>query len=553
MKPSNFEDLIAMVALYRPGPMELIPDYINRKHGLSAVDYIHPKLKLSLDKTFGIAIYQEQLMQMARDLAGFTLGEADVLRKAIGKKKIDLLKEQKDKFIMGCVKNSIEKETAEQIFAFIEPFAGYGFNRSHAACYALIAYQTAFLKANYPTEFMAALLTCDQDNIERVAIEVEECRQIGITVLPPDINASYSTFTALADELKQGKKTIRFGLNAIRNVGENIVKAIVHERKNNGRYSCLSDFLSRLSSQDLNKKSLEGLIKGGALDCFGKRTMLFFNIEKMLGFIKFVEQEKNSKQANLFGSSSSDNKQSFQLSLEEVADSPALEVLGCEREFLGLYVSSHPYRDFEEPFKAFVTPLKNINEKMEDGALVRVACVVVLNHKILTKKGDPMLFVTITDTSDSLEILVFQKTYKDTVDLWSEGKVLIVQGAVSEKDDDKKILVDKVWEVTKDAIEQMQNTLRETALTPNNNSRFAKDGVNVSEKSLRKAVIDYPANADRDFALKVKILFMSMPGRFQVYLRIGDKLVKTNFQINSSSEAVEQLDKIFGKGKVKLI
>ncbi|MBU4455147.1 DNA polymerase III subunit alpha, partial [Patescibacteria group bacterium] len=277
LKPTEFEDIIAMVSLYRPGPMEWIPNYIAGKQGRKKPQYLHPKLEPILSKTYGVAIYQEQVMQMARALAGFSMAEADVLRKAVGKKIPKLLSEQKEKFIDGCVKNGIASQLAEKIFSFIEPFAGYGFNRSHGACYALIGYQTAYLKANWPTEFMAALLTSDQENIDRIAIEIEECRYMGIEVLPPDINQSFASFTVITSGTVKNKivsrdekaNTIRFGLKAVKNIGNNIVDVIINERKKNGPYQDITDFLERVNDKDLNKKSLESLIKCGSFDQFG--------------------------------------------------------------------------------------------------------------------------------------------------------------------------------------------------------------------------------------------------------------------------------------------
>ncbi|MDD5489864.1 MAG: DNA polymerase III subunit alpha, partial [Candidatus Moranbacteria bacterium] len=321
LKPTTFEDVIAMVALYRPGPMDWIPDFISRKHGRKKITYIHPKLEPILKNTYGVAVYQEQVMQIARALAGFSLSEADMLRKAMGKKIPELIREEKVKFIDGCVENGIEQRIAEKVFAFIEPFAGYGFNRSHAACYALIGYQTAFLKAHYPTEFMAALLTSDQDNIDRIAIEIEECRTMGIEVLPPDINESFVTFAAILkpdepsprttkkDSRRGGEESgtvarsekIRFGLGAIKNVGKNVANEIVEERKRNGKYKSLTDFIERIRIKDLNKKSLESLIRCGAMEEFGERNRLLANVENILNYSRDFQRQANSSQASLFG------------------------------------------------------------------------------------------------------------------------------------------------------------------------------------------------------------------------------------------------------------
>ncbi len=291
LKPTVFEDIIAMVALYRPGPMEWIPDFIDGKHGRKVIEYVHPILEPILQETYGVAVYQEQVMRIARDLAGFTMGEADVLRKAMGKKILELIQEQKIKFIQRCVENGVAEEIATKVFTFIEPFAGYGFNRSHAACYGLIGYQTAYLKAHYPAEFMAALMTSDQDNSDRIAIEATECRDMGIEVLPPNINKSFEEFAVVLEEgdpkdtnTSEKKVTLRFGLNAIKNVGKPVCAEIVSERKRNGPYTSLTQFIERVHTRDLNKKSIEALAKVGALEDVSERNEVLYEYRKYITF-----------------------------------------------------------------------------------------------------------------------------------------------------------------------------------------------------------------------------------------------------------------------------
>ncbi len=536
--PNNIEDLIAMVALYRPGPMDLIPSYISRKHGLEGVEYIHPLLEKSLRKTFGIAIYQEQIMQIARDLAGFTLGEADVLRKAVGKKIVELLAEQKEKFVAGCIKNNVPKEVGQQIFAFIEPFAGYGFNRSHAACYAYIAYQTAYLKSNFPAQFMAALMTSDQHNMERIAIEIDECRHMGIEILPPSINESYSTFTAVAESLQTDKPRIRFGLNAIRNVGENVVKAIVHERKSGGPYKSLEDFLGRLSSKDINKKSLEGLIKAGAMDGFGDRSQLLENIDKLLLFLHEAEAARDMKQANIFSFNGSENTYNAKLILREVSPASKVQILGMEKEFLGLYVSAHPFREYEEKLRGLIVPLMDLKNHIGEKAQVRVSGAISTIKKIMTKKGDPMLFVGLEDGLAAVEILVFPRLYKEVHEKLVDGGVIVVEGTLSDKDDEPKILANKIILVDEDLIEVVAQKLR-------------GHSTKVS-KVYERIIIDYPVGADKELATKVKILFMSLAGKKQVFLRLKDKLIKTDFLIDTSSEAIVKIETLLGVGCVHL-
>lgn len=391
LQPNNLEDVIAMVALYRPGPMDWIPDFIDRKHGRKEINYLHPKLEPILKKTYGVAVYQEQVMQMAQQLAGFTLGEADVLRKAMGKKIMDLIREQKIKFIEGCVKNGIDKKTAKEIFAFIEPFAGYGFNRSHAACYGLIGYQTAYLKAHYPVEFMAALLTSDQDNTDRIAIEVDECREMGIDVLPPDINESFEEFTVIKDE--NGKENIRFGFNAIKNVGHNVAKEIVKERKENGKYSSLGDLIERVTTKDLNKKSIEALAKVGALDEIAERNTILNNIENILSFAKNIQKMKSSNQSSLFGG---DILEKPTIPLEETRPATKKQRLQWEKELLGLYVSDHPISDYKEYMEKMATPINQLNQNMVSRN-VQLGGIINKVQKIITKRHQTMLFVTLED------------------------------------------------------------------------------------------------------------------------------------------------------------
>jgi len=449
LKPTIFEDIIAMVALYRPGPMEWIPDYIAGKHQLKKVVYLHPKLAPILEKTYGVAIYQEQVMQIARDLAGFTMGQADVLRKAMGKKIAALLAEQKEKFIDGCVKNGVYKELAEKVFSFIEPFAGYGFNRSHAACYAMIGYQTAYLKAHWPVEFMAALLTSDQGDPDRVAIEIEECRNMNIKIMAPDINESFGTFTVVTAGTKDNKivginekvDTIRFGLKAIKNVGEHIVEEIISERKQNGPFQDIFELLTRITDKDLNKKSLESLVKCGALESFGERGQLLSNLERLLNYNRESIKFRDSKQSSLFADHPQLDATAPTLNPAPPADSN--EKLIWEKELLGLYVSEHPYNYFRPYLHGYVIPLASLpNHKGDDRVIA--AGIIASIKKILTRSGESMLFVKIEDATKTVELLIFPRLYKETGDTWREGQAVLVDGKVSEKDQETKLLVNRV-------------------------------------------------------------------------------------------------------------
>ncbi|MDO8581885.1 MAG: DNA polymerase III subunit alpha [bacterium] len=442
LEPSSIEDIIAMVSLYRPGPMELIPDYIAGKHGLKTVKYLHPKLEPILAKTYGIAVYQEQVLQIARDLAGFTLGEADILRKAVGKKISKLLREQKKKFVSGSVANGIDEKLASKIFEFIEPFAGYGFNRSHAACYALIAYQTAYLKANFLHAFMSAILTAEEGDVDRIAFLVDDARILGIEVLPPDINESMEHFTAVFVEKQP---VIRFGLVAIKNVGEGVVAGIIAERKARGAFRDVEDFLKRLPPESVNKKPLESLVKCGALDRFGERSMLLANIETLLSFARRGMAETATKQGNLFGGAVTP---SLHLKKERGEDTKAMR-LTWEKELLGLYVTEHPWDAWRVTLGERITPLSDITSDMEE-SLVQVGGIVNSVKRILTKKGDMMAFVTLDDARGKVEVIVFPKILENTKSVWTDQAPVVIQGRVSTKDGEMKLLCEKATLLTAD-------------------------------------------------------------------------------------------------------
>ena len=456
LKPTELEDIIAMVSLYRPGPMELIPDYIAGKHGLRKATYLHPRLKPILEKTYGVTVYQEQLLQIARDLAGFTLAEADVLRKAVGKKIRRLLQEQKEKFISGCIKNNIPEQTAQKIFAFIEPFAGYGFNRSHAACYAMISYQTAYLKANYPTEFMAALLTADQGDTDRIAIEVEEVKKMGLEILPPDINESYEKFTAVGDK-------IRFGLLAIKNVGKGIVQSIIDEREENGAYQNLEDFLNRVQSKDLNKKSLESLTKSGAMDKLGERNQILGNVETLLEFARKKQKEKQNGQTSLF--SEMTDGTGLNLNLKEYPPIERQQKLLWEKELLGLFVSDHPLKEYEHILQKYAQPINqvkknypkqnNYNYNSNQRQTIKIVGLITKIKKIITASKQTMLFVKIEDTTGEIETLIFPKIFESTQDFWEENKIVSLTGHLSDKDGELKFIAEGVRKVTRDILDNL--------------------------------------------------------------------------------------------------
>ena len=444
LKPTEFEDIIAMVALYRPGPMQLIPDYIARKHGKQKIEYLHPKLKPILEKTYGICIYQEQVMQIAQELAGFSLSEADILRKAIGKKIKDLLMNQKEKFINGCVKNGINENIAQQIWYWIEPFASYSFNRSHAAAYAMIAYQTAYLKAHYPAEFMAALLTSERNDVERIAVLIEECKKMGLRVLPPDINESFTFFSVVPRQ-----NQIRFGLSAIKNVGLNIVETIVNERKANGPYTSIENFLSRVNSKDLNKKSLESLIKAGVFDKLAERNQLLTNLEKLLEYARESQKTKSNGQNSLFAGTGFQHK----INLTPAPPASLKEKLMWEKELLGLFISAHPLDGLTHLLAKKTTDIANIkNNKLPHNLRVRIGGIISQIKKIITRNGRPMLFVKLEDLSGKIEVVVFPGVIEKNPVVFQENKIVMMAGRVDNRDQSlAKFICEEVEEIIEES------------------------------------------------------------------------------------------------------
>lgn len=442
LKPTELEDIIAMISLYRPGPMELIPQYIRRKFGKEKVTYLHPKLEPVLKNTYGIMVYQEQLMAGARALSGLTLAEADILRKAVGKKIPSLLQEQKDKVISGAIKNGVKKEIAENFWALIEPFDRYGFNRSHGACYAMIAYRTAFLRAHYPLEFYSSLLNSDSGDVERISVLINDANKAGIKVLPPDVNKSSANFVP-------DNQDIRFGLLAVKNVGYNVVNAIVQERQKSGPFQNLVNLLERVDHKDLNKKSLESLIKCGALDSLGlERNQGLLNIEDIIRFASSIRKSKQTIQSSLFNNSGI-SANALKLAPSKPASSQ--DKLTWEKELLGLYVSDHPLNSYKDKIsQSQAEAIKNLVNRDSNAPPAKksaIAGIISKVHRTITKMGQPMVFAKIEDFNDALEVLVFSDVLEKTVPIWRENNVVLVYGKMSWRNNEPKFICDSVKEL----------------------------------------------------------------------------------------------------------
>ena len=452
LQPTEFEDIISMVALYRPGPMDSIPDFIAAKHGKKKISYLHPTLKPILEKTYGVIVTQDQVLQIAREFSGFSYAQADILRKAVGKKIKELLDEQRTKFIDGAIQTQhVDQKTAQNVWDFIEPFARYGFNRAHAACYAMIAYQTAYLKAHYTAEFMAALLTSDQGNTDRQAIEVADAMSLNLSVLPPDINESEEDFTVVS--IQDASPGIRFGLSAIKNVGHNAIEAIITERSVRGPYKDLFDAFRRINAKDFNKKSVESLARAGAFDCVTERNNVLVNTDALLEFNRALHRKTDAGQKNLFAGDASAPLPEARITLTQATPASSQERLAWEKELLGLYVSEHPLQDFRTILERIASPISSVLGG-KDQTKVRIAGVISRIKKIITKSGQPMLFVTVEDLSHSMEVLVFPKMLAQDPDKWIDGGMVIVDGTLSDKDGETKLLANAVRPLTKEAAAQ---------------------------------------------------------------------------------------------------
>lgn len=438
LQPTVFDDLIAVVALFRPGPMDLIPSFIARKRGTEKVTYLHERLQPILENTYGVGVYQEQMMRIATDLAGYTLPEADKLRKAIGKKIKSLLDEQQEKLIKGMVARGIDQKTANAIWEMFPPFARYGFNKSHAVCYALIGYQTAYLRAHYPIEFMTALFNADRHNIERIAMLAHEAAQGGIALLAPDVNRSGVTFLP-----EDGN--VRFGLSAIKNVGEGITEAIVAERSAHGPFESLEDFIQRMCHhKDLNKRSVDSLAKAGALDCFGlDRGVVVGNLELLIQCGASHRKRTEMHKASLFGSMSQ-TAPKVQLVLADAPPVDDKEKRGWEKELIGLYVSSHPLAGHAElAAKIGAITIAEAREKIAESS-VRVVGMVSKVQAITTKAGQPMAFAMVEDLSPHpIEVVVFSRVFEETRAVWVQDQVIAIAGKIQIRDDEVKLIADK--------------------------------------------------------------------------------------------------------------
>ena len=548
LRPTVFSDISAMIALYRPGPIQFVPDFIARKHGEKKIEYFHPKLEPILQDTYGIAVYQEQVMQISRELCGFTRGEADVLRKAMGKKDVKLLNEQKEKFIAGGIANGVRQDIAEQLFHFVEPFALYGFNRAHSVSYAVIAYWTAYLKAHFPNAFMAALMTSDQQDLDKIAKNIAECEHMKIHVLPPSVNKSFTGFAVVKET-----GDVVFGLNAIKNVGHKVSDMIVDERQHNGQYQDLADFVKRVGRDVVNRKTMESLILAGALDQFGDRKMLYENLETILTFASEHQKQANSNQLGMFGETELAVQQTIHLVGEAKADDQ--EKLAWEKEYLGTFVSRHPLKEIMPKLVGIVKPITSLTG-MDDNRTAKIAGVVTRVQKVFTKNGDAMLFVTLEDLGSKIEAIVFPKVLDSTRAIWERDKVVLVSGRVTVKEKaesqgdnivvvaEPKVLVSEAYEVNSSYLKQLEEVAQMTrrAEAPTGQAVLMVQRFEYTNDGL---LIKLPKNFTNGRLASLKQVLEKHPGTMNVVLEVFSngrwQRVKTNTQATRSTALEREL------------
>ncbi|QNO15648.1 DNA polymerase III subunit alpha [Alkalicella caledoniensis] len=535
LKPTKFEEIIAVVALYRPGPMEQIPTFIKSKHKQIPISYPHEKVKSVLEETYGIMVYQEQIMRVASDLAGFSLGESDILRRAIGKKKSEVLAEQRKIFMEGCLKNGLDEKLAEHVYDLIVKFADYGFNKSHAAAYAVLAYQTAYLKANYPTEFLAAMLTGVMGSSDKVALYIDDCKNLNIQILPPDINESLKNFTVVDVE------KIRFGLLAVKNVGANIIDDIIKERQKNGPFKTMDDFVSRI--YNLNRRVLESLIKAGAFDTLNSnRAQLLSCIDMIINYGESIRREKESGQMSLFDIIADTNEQ--ELVLPDLPAFSSKDQLALEKETLGLYISGHPLNDYLDIYTKGVINTLELKE-LPDNQRVKIAGTVSSCKKIFTKAGKPMAFIELEDMYGVVEVVVFTDQYERHLDKLISDEPIIVLGRVSLKEEeDPKIVCQEIYGITEDF------RLYKKREKPSSNL-FVKEevaAVDMPKKIFLKLVFQ------EELIAKLNRVIEIAHGDSEVFFYISDKgkVIKAHTKVNVTETLLDCFGELVGKENVKV-
>ena len=517
IEPEGFEDLIPTVALYRPGPLGsgMVKDFIEGRRGKKTITYLHPLLEPILRETFGVVLYQEQVMQIVQRLAGFSLGQADILRRAMGHKQPELLMKQKESFMAGTKKNGIDDALADKIFELLTHFANYGFNKSHSAAYALVAWQTAYLKAHYPAEFMAAMLTSVVDSADKVAVYLELCRKMHIKILPPDINASKATFSVDGD-------AIRFGLAAVRNVGDAAIAEIERVRTDNGPFASLYDFCLRIDMGTLNKRVIESLIKCGAFDSVGaKRSQMLAILSKAVQTAAQNQRDKASGQISLFGEETMNA--TAEIELPDIPEERQATLIAWEKEITGFYITGHPLDRYRSLMTNFFHIERILNGELRDGNLVRVGGLIKSAKRINTKKGDTMCFAEVEDYTRAIEVIVFPNLFLQKMELLEPDMPVVVEGRVDITDNGAKLIANQMW--------------------------------SLDEYKPDYFITIHGAKDTPENMTQLKNVFDKYHGEHVVYLFFVDKHKKIRTQpalwLNESPHVKEEIEKILGDGTVR--
>jgi len=542
LKPENIEDITALLALYRPGPLGsgMIEDFINRKKGIVEIKYLHPSLESILKETYGVIVYQEQVMKIASELAGFTLGQADILRKAMGKKQKGVMEKQRELFIKGSQKNNIKKNIAAEIFYLIAYFAGYGFNKSHSVSYAFISYQTAYLKTYYTVEYMASLLTSIMGNNDKVALYIKESRNMNIEILPPDINQSLVNFTVVEG------KAIRFGLAAVKNVGEKAIKAIIEERKRNSNFISFLDFCQRVDLRTVNKRVIESLIKCGAFDSIGaKRSQLLAVLDVTLKNGQEYQKSKENGQTSIFDlfekNSLDKNNGNYQDKLPDISEFSKNELLAMEKEMLGLYISYHPLNDYREKIKKIITATSIELANLSDRSTVVLAGMINNIKRKTTKNGSPMAFITLEDLEGTVEIILFPKVYEKCKEIIEKDEIIIIEGYLDVAEGKIKVIAEKIT-----FLEEYIKNKKLTSKAREKNQNFAEE-------------LHLEINTEKNepnFLKKLKKLFYGYPGESQIIFHFKDKhktilhAIDKKYSVNIDDKLMEEIRSISGNKKI---
>jgi len=533
LKPTTFSDISAMVALYRPGPMEQIPTFIKAKHGIEPVRYPHPALASILEETYGVIVYQEQVLFIAQAFAGYSLGQADIFRKAMGKKIPEVMRKEKRNFIAGAKRNGFSAGVAGEVFALIEPFAGYAFNKAHSVSYALIACHTAYLKANYPAEYITALLITNAGQSEKVASAIAECRRLGITVLPPDINHSQTNFSIEKDS-KDDAPAIRFGLTAIKNVGLGAIEPIIAERSKRGDFQSIEDLCRRCDLRGINRRVLESLIKVGALDCLGSRGTLLHNTNRILSLAQREQHLRETGQSTMFdlwGEKMPVPTPSLDL---EAADISIKERLVWERELMGVYLSEHPLSAVAVKVASGNTTLCGQIDAELVGQTVVVAGLVVSVRSLFTRDRRPFVSAVLEDLDGRIEVMVWPKLYADTRDLWQEGNILLVEGKVRLRDDQVQLNCDRVRSYQPEAA-RGEEIVTSQPTKPSVVAEEATAYTAPAESRRLLISISQTSDKDTDIAYLHKLIdtLKEFPGQDEVSLRVTNEEKIINLKLSS--------------------